>query len=249
VIKKYPAMSQGHLIKTIVIDDEMSAILLLEEMMNKLEGIAAVGHAQDIEEGLNLILHHRPDIVFLDIKLNEEIGFDVIHRLKDYDVDPIFVMVTGYDQFGLEAIKAGAFDYLLKPVSPDELLRVVSRYRQKHSKLPQPETIQKIRFNTLGGFILINPDEILYCKADANYTDIFLINQQKHTISLNIGTIEKMLIRPVFFRISRSIIINIKFLTEINRGKRLCTLSAGHNSCSLSISRERIKDLEGALVH
>jgi two-component system, LytTR family, response regulator len=235
-------------IQTIIIDDEMSAILLLEEVIINLDGINVAGHARSIEEGLNLIVHHRPDIVFLDIKLNEENGFDLIHRLKDFDIDPFFVMVTGYDQFGLKALKAGAFDYLLKPVDPDELLKVISRFRQKKTKLPQPENIQKIRFNTLGGFILVNPIEILYCKAEANYTDIYLSGQSKHTISQNIGKLEEILSKPQFFRISRSIIINLKFLTEINRGKRLCILSADHISHSLTIAHDRIKELEGALI-
>lgn len=241
-------MHSSQSINTLIIDDEMSAIQLLEEMVNKLEGVVVAGHAQDIDEGINLILRHRPDIIFLDIKLKDENGFDLIHRLRDYDIDPFIVMVTGYDQFGLEAIKAGAFDYLMKPVDPDELVKVISRYRQKQAKIKQSETVNKIRFNTLGGFILINPDEILYCKAEANYTDIYLIDQRKHTISMNIGKIEEILTRPQFFRISRSIIINLKYLTEINRGKRVCTLSANCISFPLTIAHDRIKDLEAAFV-
>jgi two-component system, LytTR family, response regulator len=241
-------MHPGHPIKTLIIDDEMSAILLLEEMVSKLEGVTVAGHAQNVNEALNLILQHRPDIVFLDIKLNDENGFELIRRLRDYDLDPFIVMVTGYDQFAMDAIKAGAFDYLLKPVDPAELIKVISRYRQKQVKLHQPEPVKKIRFNTLGGFILIDPEEILYCQAEANYTDIFLTSQHKHTISLNIGSIEKVLTHPKFFRISRSVIININYLTEINRGKKLITLSHENNSFHLHIAHNRIKELEGAVV-
>ena len=173
----------------------------------------------------------------------------MIKAIKDYDLDPFIVMVTGYDQFAMEAIKAGAFDYLMKPVDPDELVKVVCRYRKKVATMaPSLEKVKKIRFNTVGGFILIHPEEILYCKAEANYTDIFLTNNQKHTISLNIGSIEKILAQPVFFRISRSIIINLKFLIEINRGKRICVLSARNVTTTLTISHDRIKDLERALV-
>lgn len=236
------------LIRIIIIDDELSAILLLEEIVNKLEGVVVAGHAQNIDDAVNRILQHRPDIVFLDIKLNDENGFDLIRRLRDYDIDPFIVMVTGYDQFAMDAIKAGAFDYLLKPVDPGELLKVISRYRQKQSKLQQPEPVKKIRFNTLGGFILVDPEEILYCKAEANYTDIFLTSQHKHTISLNIGSIEKALAAPPFFRISRSAIINLKYVSEINRGKKLVTLSYENHSCQLHIAHDRIKELEVAVV-
>jgi DNA-binding LytR/AlgR family response regulator len=247
-------MQDDRIIKTIIIDDELSAILLLEELLLKIDGVKVVGNANDIKKGVNTILNLRPDIVFLDIRLNDEKGFDLIKELKNYDFEPLIVMVTGYDQFVLDAIKAGAFDYLLKPVDPDELIKVIERFRQKKARYQiqtdtnkarvLPESIQKIRFNTLGGFILINPEEILYCKAEANYTDIFLVNQQKHTISLNIGNVGKIIGSPEFFRISRSAIINVKYLTEINRGKRLCTLTAGQFSIPLSIAHNRIKELE-----
>jgi len=240
-------MNSDKPIRTIIIDDELSAIKLLEEMVIKMEGVIVSGSAQDIEEGINQVLRHRPDIVFLDIKLTDENGFDLIRRLKEYDADPFIEMVTGYDQFGMQALKAGAFDYLLKPVDPNELLKVISRYREKKLHQYQSETVKKIRFNTLGGFVLVNPDEILYCQAEANYTDIFLINQQKHTISLNIGSIEKLLNPSDFYRISRSSIIHVKYLTGINRGKQQCILTVGQVSVSLKISHDRIGELEGCL--
>jgi two-component system response regulator LytT len=127
-------MHQFQPIKTVIIDDEMSAIKLLEEMMNKLEGVEVKGFAQDINEGVKQVLRHRPEIIFLDIKLKEESGFDLIQRLKDYDVDPFIVIVTGFEEFGLEALKAGVFDYLLKPLDPDELMKVISRYRKKKNR-------------------------------------------------------------------------------------------------------------------
>jgi two-component system, LytTR family, response regulator len=249
-------MHSAQTIKTVIIDDEMSAILLMEEMLGKIDGVTIASPATDVNSGVNQILNHRPDIVFLDIRLGEERGFELIRALKDYDLDPFIVMVTGYDQFAMEAIKAGAFDYLLKPVDPDELLKVISRFRQKKASLQhqtdqtniKTESIQKIRFNTLGGFILVNTEEILYSKAEANYTDLYLIDQRKHTISQNIGKIEEILTRPEFFRISRSVIINVKYLTEINRGKKLCVLSANQVSIPLTIAHNRMKDLEGAFI-
>jgi two-component system LytT family response regulator len=241
-------MNRIQTLRALIIDDEMSAILLLEEMLKKLDGITVLGFAQNIEDGLNFILKSRPDIIFLDIKLNEENGFELINKLKSYDIDPFIVMVTGYDQFGMEALKAGAFDYLLKPVDPNELLKVISRFRQKQPTAVHAEPVRKIRFNTIGGFILVHPDEILFCQAEANYTDIILTNQNKHTISMNIGSIEKVLIKPLFFRISRSAIINVRYLAEINRSKRACLLMAGDHSIQLTISYERIKELEGRLV-
>lgn len=241
-------MQATETIRSVIIDDEPGAILLLEEMIHKTGGIVVTGSANDVESGLHLILRERPEMVFLDIRLHERTGFDLIRELKEYDTCPFIVMVTGFDQYGIEALKSGAFDYLLKPVDPVELLKVMGRYRQKKASMAHQEPVHKIRFNTLGGFILINPQEILYLKAEANYTDIYLTNRQKHTISLNIGTVEKNLDKSRFFRISRSVIINLKFISEINRGKRLCVISHESQSFSLCIAHERIRELENLFL-
>lgn len=235
-------------IRCVIIDDEPDAISLLEEILKTLEGIKLTGYATDINGGLKIILKHRPDLIFLDIKLRDENGFDLIKSLSNYDLDPFIVMVTGFDQFGLDALKSGVFDYILKPVDPDDLRKVIARFHHKQSKTQIHESVHKIRFSTLGGIILINPEEICYLKAEANYTDIFLTNQQKYTISLNIGSIEKKLDNRQFFRISRSVIINLKYLTEINRSKRNCILVNNNFTYTFAITHDRIKDLDDLII-
>jgi len=236
-------------VKAVIIDDEPNALRLMEDMLCRLEGVLVCGNARSLEEGLNLVLKQRPDIVFLDIRLHEENGFELIRKLKEYDIDPYFVMVTGFDQYGMEALKAGAFDYLLKPVDPEELLKVIARYRQKKASLKGSSVPDKLKFNIKGGFILINPEEILYCQAEANYTDVFLITENKHTISQNLGTIENSLNAKMFFRVSRSIIINMKYLTGINRSKKNCLLTFGNKNYLISMAENRISELEKALLH
>ncbi|NTV83338.1 MAG: response regulator, partial [Bacteroidales bacterium] len=84
-------MRPKQIIKTVIIDDEISAILLLEAMLEKIDGVEICGHANEVESGLNMILNHRPDLVFLDIRLGDDRGFDLIRALKDYDLDPLIV--------------------------------------------------------------------------------------------------------------------------------------------------------------
>jgi two-component system LytT family response regulator len=241
-------MQDFTLIRTVIIDDEKSAIMLLSEMLKKFNDTALAGFSDNIDDGLRLILSFRPHIVFIDIKLHEANGFELIEKLKNYDVKPEFVIVTAYNQFGLEALKAGAFDYLLKPVDPNELLRVISKYRLKLESSRKQISSGKLRFNTHGGFILLNPDDILYCQAEGNYTDIYLTSQKKYTISQNIGSIERILPQQVFFRISRSNIINIKYLSEINRGKKICVITSDPTVIQLPISYDRIRLLEKTLI-
>ncbi|HRZ20699.1 MAG TPA: LytTR family DNA-binding domain-containing protein, partial [Bacteroidales bacterium] len=210
-------------ITAVIIDDEVSAIELLEAILLSIGGVEVLDRCRNLDSSLKSIIRFNPEIVFLDILLEGENGFDLVNDLHPYDVNPTIIFVTGHDEFILDAIRHAAFDYLQKPVDPDELRKTLSRYRQKISGPFKEKAVKlrswleethKIRFNTSSGFILINPVEIIYLQADANYTDVYLVDERKHTISKNIGEIEKILGKnPVFFRISRSVIININYLS------------------------------------
>ncbi|HNS18726.1 MAG TPA: LytTR family DNA-binding domain-containing protein [Bacteroidales bacterium] len=243
-------------ITTLIVEDEPVAVELLEAMLDDAGGIEIVDRCQTIAGSLRSVLQFQPEIIFLDILLGEENGFDLINALRDYDVNPSVIFVTGHDEFVLQAIRHAAFDYLLKPVDPEELKKTLSRYRKRkvesfHRQAGNLsawlEAARKIRFNTIGGFILVSPAEVLYCEANGNYTDIFLVDGKKHMISRNIGEIEKLLMNnPEFFRISRSIIINSKYLKEVNKKQKLCILTTDKTNYSLAISKDHIKDIEQA---
>jgi two-component system, LytTR family, response regulator len=106
-----------------------------------------------------------------------------------------------------------------------------------------PEHRQKIKFNIRTGYVFVNPNDIIYCSADSNYTHITFTNQKQLTVSLTLSNVMESLPPSMFLRISRSTIININFLTEIKRTEKLCILNADNKNYSFRISPKNIKAL------
>jgi two-component system LytT family response regulator len=105
------------------------------------------------------------------------------------------------------------------------------------------ERRQKIKFNIRTGYVFVNPNDIIYCSADSNYTHINFTNQKQLTVSLTLSNVMDVLPASMFLRISRSTIININFLTEIKRTEKLCILNASDKNYSFRISPKNIKAL------
>lgn len=105
------------------------------------------------------------------------------------------------------------------------------------------ERWKKIKFNIRTGYIFVNPEDIIYCSADSNYSHIIFTNQKQLTVSLTLSNVMENLPSSMFLRISRSTIININFLTEIKRTEKLCILNAESKNYSFRISPKNIKAL------
>lgn len=163
------------------------------------------------------------------------------------------IFVTAYDEFAIQAIRSSAFDYLLKPVDETELVTAVERLlatnKQKeqaegYSKLISMVKCKKLRFNTSGGFMLVNPEDIVYIRADWNYSEIHLSKDKHEVVTMNIGAVEETLPPGQFARISRSVIINLAYLEKVQRAKRLCTLRKDDVTYEFKIPILRIRYLE-----
>jgi two-component system LytT family response regulator len=154
--------------------------------------------------------------------------------LQNYPIIPCIIFTTGYEKFAIEAIRAAAFDFLLKPVQKEELEKALHRYKiqclteqfkQKSQILFQKiEPPQKIIFAHYRGFVAYHPDEILYIEADRNYSYVHLISGKKEIVSMQLGQIEKAIPATHFFRINRSVIINLQYFTHADQKEKMCFL-------------------------
>ena len=114
------------MITAILIDDELSSLQNLRQKLEEFcKSIRVVAVAQRPEEGLLLIRHHKPDVIFLDIEMPKMSGFGLLEELGDYDVEIIFT--TAYNHYAIDAVRISAFDYLVKPVSISDLQNAVNR--------------------------------------------------------------------------------------------------------------------------
>jgi two-component system LytT family response regulator len=244
-------------IRCLLIDDEIQATATLGMLLKNHPEIIIAGEIHDPELAVEAIVRNQPGLVFLDIQMPGKSGFDIARELSALPHPPQVIFVTAYDQFAIEAIRHTAFDFLLKPVNPEDLARALQRF-QLHRQKPdiriqllkligQTHMPQKLRFNTTSGFMMIDPAEIVFVEADWNYTEIHLSAEQKEMMTINLGSLEKMLPTDSFHRVSRSVIINIRYLSKVNRKKRQALLIKNGESFTIQIPLLNIRKLENFL--
>lgn len=219
-------------IKTLIIDDEQNARKNLNLLLGEYcPDIDVVGEAESAESARKLITDNKLDLIFLDINMPNEDGFELLQSIEDKKFAVIFI--TAHNQFALKALKAGAIDYIEKPIDIEELQAAVKKVV---SNLEEPTNVNfnllkdllneykndsltdTIAVPTLSGYEIIKTADIVHLEADESYTKIFLTNGKKCTSSMTISKYEKVLDKAMFFRVHKSHIINMKLhLKEFNR--------------------------------
>ena len=210
--------------RAILIDDEKHAISSLEmELKGLSQSIEIIGRANSVASGLNLLEENVPDVVFLDIKMTDGSGFDVLERMPNLDkIDVVFT--TAYDKYAIQALKSGAYDYLLKPIDPDELQQTVDRIARGIREESEPKILEsknqsahrpfsetaKIALNTTDGIYLKKIKDIIRIQSDGNYTKIFFDGKDKPMlIAKTLKDYEELLSSSKFVRIHSSHLINL----------------------------------------
>lgn len=240
-------------LSAIIIDDEPEAIISLEIMLNNLAEIIVTGSTIFPGKALSLYKETMPDLVFLDINMPGIDGFAVLDEILSHNYHPYVIFTTGHNEYALKALKAGVFDYLLKPFNSNELECAVQRvlkHKDSHNLEKRIEELEKavqhrckLRFNTRSGLILIHPDDILYIEADANYSEIHFSKEKWEVVSMNLGTVEAMLPRQ-FIRISRSLIVNSYYLSKISGVNKTCYIKKDKEELAFSIPEKQMPEIK-----
>lgn len=243
------------LLKILIVDDEPEACELLKYMLQDEEGIEIVGIAGNVDQAISFLQSQTPHLVLLDIQMPGKDGFHFIEQVQESGQEPGIIFVTAYEHYAIQAIRNSVFDYIMKPVRQEVLNAAIRRFRatrkdvgkQNLSQLIETlkqSTSGKVKLNTRSGYILINPQEVVYCQADGNYTHIQLISGAQEITTQNLGAIEALLKGNSYFRASRSYLLNLKYLTRVDRKSCNCILEYPGDSCSIKIPAQKIKMLE-----
>jgi len=214
-------------LKAIIIEDEAIGREILRNYIAKYcPNIQLLGEADNINDGEKLIAQHNLDLVFLDVEMPYGNGFDLLERIENQTFETIFV--TAYDHYAIEALNSQATYYLLKPISIDELIKAVNLVtiiKEKENELenvilsPQTNLITgKITIPQQDGFEVININDILFCKADDNYTEIYF-EKTKKLVSKTLKYFEEALKENSFVRIHKSYLVNVNEITKYKKGK------------------------------
>jgi two-component system LytT family response regulator len=219
---------KNDLIKTVLIDDEIfctqGLVIDIKETCPELEVIATFNSSK---EAILAIPKLSPDLVFLDIEMPWKNGFDLLEALKPIDFQVIFV--TAYDEFAVQAFRANANDYIMKPINRTHLRDAVEKiiYNRNHDKtdLKKIENLlnslhigssKKLSVPNSDGYDLIPIEEILYCHSVGNYTEIFF-SDRKMTVSRVLKSIEEILKENNFHRVHASYLVNLEKVKSIHR--------------------------------
>jgi two-component system, LytTR family, response regulator len=243
----------GQNLKALVVDDEENARILLSKLLEETLLFNEIKIAGSADAAFIELKNFEPDIIFLDIKMPEKDGFSFIQDLPPGYITRKIVFVTAYDQYAIQAIKNQAFDYLLKPVNRKELKQCLSRYVEKKAEdmaaemnaitSEKRERLSRIRVNTRTGTLFINPADILFCKAEGNYTNVST-GKKSYLCSMNLGKIAEYLPKNGFVRVGRSYIVNYEYITMLDRKESSILLSREGESVTVKIPRQHLKDLD-----
>src|SRR5215212_11482890 len=205
----YPAK-----LNLLLVDDERPSCELLHMMLrDHCPEVNQIAEAENVDDARRHLEQQIPDIVFLDVEMPNESGLELLKYINPLKTSVVFV--TAYSQYAIPALKAGATDYLLKPVDAEELVaitRKVSQGKVKNQDITSVE--QKLIIPHLKGLKIVNTKNTVRLKADNNYTEIYLDDGQKLVVSKPIKDFENKLDSRLFYRVHKSHIINILHFKE-----------------------------------
>ena len=213
-------------INAVIIDDEERSILLNKSLLdNYCPEVNIMGIYDTVDSAYEGIKLHQPDLIFLDVDMPPNTGFDLLRRFTKIEFEIIFI--TAFNQYAIDAIRFSALDYLMKPVNTEELqtavkkaqIRILSknpRENEFYQHLLQSSEISKLVIRSHSGVEIINIFDILYFEAKGAYTE-FVTTTRRLVSSKNFGEYEDMFQDKGFFRIHRSYMINFSHFKALER--------------------------------
>ena len=214
------------MLSTIIIDDQQNCIddLSLHLKANCID-VAIVAVAHSGTEGISLLKKYKPQLVFLDVEMQDMTGFEMLQQLSETNYHVIFT--TAFDKYAIKAIRFNAIDYLLKPIRKNELMEAVERARNAPSALTLQqiknlkETSQniqvpqnKIALTTGEGLEYVKLEDIIYCLAEGSYTTVFLCDKTQLLVSKSIGKLDEVIDGNGFYRTHNSSLINLSHVKK-----------------------------------
>ncbi|HSC53553.1 MAG TPA: response regulator [Phnomibacter sp.] len=207
--------------KAILIDDERLARQELRNMLAGYPEIEIVDEASNVQEGLEKIDLHNPDIIFLDINMPGKTGFDLLQEL---DRSPFVIFTTAYDEYAVKAFEVNALDYLLKPIDPKRLADAIHKVSEQVSKEQQSiqEAAQRGKLGEDDQVFVKDGERCWFVKLGdvrlfesvGNYAKVFFGNN-KPLILKSLNALEERLDEKVFFRANRKHIVNLRLVDKV----------------------------------
>jgi two-component system, LytTR family, response regulator len=223
-------------IRALIVDDEAPARGELRYLLAAHPEVEVVGEAATAPEALTLAQNVRYDVVFLDVEMPGMTGLEVARLVLDRRARPAVVFVTAHERYAADAFAVEAFDYLVKPVEPERLARVVARLAQARREAPAP--VEKIPVVGAGGAkALLDYDDVHWIEADGDYSRVHTYDRT-YLATSSLRELEELLPNGRFARIHRSHVVNLAKVAAVRR--------AGPDRLRLALDDEQRTELDVA---
>jgi two-component system LytT family response regulator len=245
-------------IRIAIIDDHQDYIDSLKEHLLFIQDTEVCGSATRYKQAKDLLLTKKPDLVFMDIEMPCKNGFELLNEVRSKGAEFSVIFHTAYDQYMIQALRESAFDFILKPVDPDELKNAITRFKEKwgtkigHSTLPLYQgtsgITEIIALPTSLGLRFIEKNRILLFRSAHGKSswEVLLIDQTSIKLGANTTAerIAQLLTKERFVQISQSCIINLAYLSLVEFKTRNCLLVPPFDNMQLTVSRSFLSKLK-----
>ncbi len=238
--------------RAIIVEDEQhSADMINEILNNQFNDLEVVGHTKNVKDSVQSINELNPDLLFLDIDLPDGTSFDILQQI-DYRKYKI-IFITAHQEYAIRAIKFSAFDFILKPFDPTELISTVNDvlkekmnedYELKFQAFftnfsNSLQGIKKIVLKTVEKIHIVDVKDIIRCQSDNTYTNIFINNGRKIIVSRNIKKFEDLLSDYCFMRVHQSHLVNLNYISYFDKSEGGAIVMSDNSSIPVSAQKKQ----------
>jgi two-component system, LytTR family, response regulator len=220
----------SHPFQILIVDDEEKSCDLIENLLRNHFPHVITNKAFDVNSAINQIKSRSPDVIFLDVQMRGETGFDLLDKIR---VNSIVIFTTAYNEFAIKAFRYSATDYLLKPIDAAEFKQAVTKAFEKiKDNIDSTEQLaflkefksvsknpDKLTVPTADGFLFLSINDIIYCHSSGNYTEFNLAGNEKLLSSYTLGYYNEILEHHNFFRVHRSYLVNLSQIKMYKKGE------------------------------
>ena len=260
-------------IKVVIVDDEPQSILRLENDLAALEDFEVIATSSSAMSAKTLVMSMQPDVLFIDVEMPGQTGFEVLQSLRDeMPMDLIVVFYSAFDKYMIDALRASAFDFLLKPYHQEELELIVGRIRQKmeggdgassSSSYQNSQDLtglnglngllgtsgKRLAVQTISGLLMVKPDEVFCCTfdEDTHLWHLRLVNGQIHKLKKQTTAKSVLSLSPSLVQVRQDCIINLDYLISIENYTIRCIFSPPFDQENITVSRRCYKAVKEKL--
>ncbi|MEC3757320.1 LytTR family DNA-binding domain-containing protein [Bacillus halotolerans] len=207
------------MLRVLIVDDEILARDELAYLLKRTNEELEINEAENIESAFDQMMDQKPDLLFLDVDLSGENGFDIAKRLKNMKNPPAIVFATAYDQYALKAFEVDALDYLTKPFDEERVRQTMKKYKKVKREIDEPEQIShasqhKLALSVGESIVIVDTKDIIFAGTENGHVHVKTFDVS-YSVNDTLVVIEKKLPETDFLRVHRSFVVNTEYIKEI----------------------------------